>query len=291
MRLPLTCAALACAAAPMAAQAAEKPPVSLARQGGWEVNYDKDACHLFARFGTGEDETILGLTRYQPGDWTDIGLIGKPVRSRNPQSGIELAFGTQPARWEAGMAGSAGSPARPMMVITGQRLDRWVPRTAEEAEPAITPAQEAAVKSITFRQSGGKPYRLETGSLARPLEGMRACLADLIKSWGYDPAVQAALSRPLKPASNPHMWFRSNDWPMHAAMQRHNGLVQVRMDVDDTGMLTGCNVLRRTNPDEFADVTCEVLRKRARFVPALDAAGKPVKSFYMYKVHWVASDD
>ena len=55
-------------------------------------------------------------------------------------------------------------------------------------------------------------------------------------------------------------------------------------------MPTGCRVLYRTNPDEFADLTCALISKRARFAPALDAKGTPVKSFYISNVRWVMGD-
>lgn len=286
--LSFTCLTLCLMQSPLAAK--DPSFVPLARQGGWEINYDTDACHIFGRFGQGKDETILGITRYEPGNGFDLGLIGKPLQSRDPQTPIELGYGDASPSWEMGMAGQAGSAKVPMLNITSQRLDGWRPSSRDDMPPTVTPAQEAAVRSITFKLRGSKRYRLETGSMAKPMEAMRACLADLMQSWGYDPAVQASLSRPLSPLSNPSMWFRTNDFPINAAMQGHNGLVQARMDVDADGKMAGCHVLRRTNPDEFADITCEVLSKRARFSPALDASGKPVKSFYMFKLHWITSN-
>jgi hypothetical protein len=290
MRLVPAITLCALIAASMPVAAAQNGPVSLARQGGWEINYDTDACHIFGRFGQGKDETILGITRYEPGNGFDMGLIGKPLQSRDPQTAIELGYGDLSPAWENGMAGQAGKTNLPMLTVTSQRLDGWHWSKKQETPPAVTPAQEAAVRAITFRLKGGKRYRLETGSMAKPMEAMRACLADLMVSWGFDPAVQASLSRPLTPLSNPVMWFRTNDFPINAAMLGHNGLVQVRMDVDADGKMAGCHVLRRTNPDEFADLTCEILAKRARFSPALDVNGKPVKSFYMFKLHWVTTN-
>lgn len=289
MRILTVSIMLSLAVVQVPAVAADKGPVSLVRQGGWEINYDTDACNVFGVFGTGDQQTILGITRFGPGDRFDVGLIGRPLLSRDPQTPIELGYGTAPPVWWPGTAGRAAGKL-PMIMISGQRLDGWYPAKADAQPPAITPALEASVRAITFKLRGGKRYQLETGSLAKPMEAMRACVKDLVKSWGYDPAVQETLSRPAIPLSNPDMWFRTADFPMHAAMQGHNGSVQARLDVDAAAKVTGCHVLRRTNPDEFADITCEVLNKRARFSPALDAAGKPVKSFYMLKLQWVSTN-
>ncbi len=43
---------------PSMAAAKDKLPIELAHVGKWEVNYDKDSCHLFGKFGTGEQEAI-----------------------------------------------------------------------------------------------------------------------------------------------------------------------------------------------------------------------------------------
>ena len=67
-------------------------------------------------------------------------------------------------------------------------------------------------------------------------------------------------------------------------------MVRFRLDVDPSGKPSGCRVLYRTNPDEFADLSCQLLLKRARFAPALDIANKPVKTFYINEVRWLMEE-
>jgi TonB family protein len=111
-----------------------------------------------------------------------------------------------------------------------------------------------------------------------------------VKSWGYDPAVQAALSRPVTRSNAPTDWLKDSDYPDEATRRGYNGLVQIRLDVDSSGKVTGCHVLNRTNPDVFADLTCRAVTKRAKLQPALDAAGQPVRSFEVYSIVWVMED-
>ena len=54
--------------------------------------------------------------------------------------------------------------------------------------------------------------------------------------------------------------------------------------------MQGCHVLMRFNPDEFADLTCNLLKKRATFKPAVDAQGNPVKTYFVNKVRFVIPD-
>ena len=120
------------------------------------------------------------------------------------------------------------------------------------------------------------------------MQAMRACPDDLLRHWGFDPAVQGALSRRVQPMGNPGNWLRSGDYPAGALWNGHNGLVRFRLDVEADGSVSNCRILFRTNPDSFADLSCKLLRERARFSPGLDKAGQPVKSYYLGRVRWEA---
>jgi TonB family protein len=82
----------------------------------------------------------------------------------------------------------------------------------------------------------------------------------------------------------------ASEYPAKAMAGGHNGLVQFRLDVDPEGKVSGCHVLARTNPDDFADLTCKSLTRRGKFKPALDAQGRPVPSFFVGKVSWMMPD-
>ena len=56
------------------------------------------------------------------------------------------------------------------------------------------------------------------------------------------------------------------------------------------GKVSACRILYRTNPDEFADLSCKLLMQRAKMAPALDAQGKPVRSFYISQIRWQAGE-
>ena len=130
-------------------------------------------------------------------------------------------------------------------------------------------------------------YRLELRSMGAPMAALRTCMDNLLTHWGYDPAVVASLSRGVTPIGSPGNWITSADYPSKSLMQGHNGIVQFRLDVDEAGKILGCHILARTNPDEFADVSCRAVSRRAKLQPALDATGRPVKGFYITKVRFI----
>ena len=274
------------------AQAAAKadPAIPLARVSKWEMNYSPDNCQLMARFGTGEDSLLLAISREQPGDEFDIHLYGQTLKYDGIAVPIELSFGASGAtkRYEGLALTTGGEVKLPVVRITGLRIDGWDDVRHPERAPEVTRANEAAITAITFKKAGGKRYRLEAGSLGPPLAAMRTCVADLLKTWGYDPAVEGSLTRRAMPATKPSTWAKGADFPPSALNQGHNGLVRFRLDIDPAGLPTTCTVLYRTNPDDFADRSCKLLIERARFSPALDASGKPVKSYYINSIRWVA---
>lgn len=274
---------------PNPAEAKDAPVVSLARASKWEMNYTPDTCQLMARFGVGQDSMILALTREHPGDAFSFQLFGSALKYNELQAPVDLAFGneTKPKRYSA-VSLTVGADKLPAVRIAELRIDGLQSGVKPERNPAISPATEAGVSAIVFRRAGGKLYRLETGSMGPPLAAMRICTTDLVRAWGYDPEIENTLRRRPVPVGSPAGWVRMADFPQGAQSKGHNGLVRFRLDVAANGIPTGCRVLYRTDPDEFADHSCKLLLQRARFNPALDAAGKPVKSYYINSIMWLA---
>jgi TonB family protein len=280
------CIALAFAlAAPGVAAAKDREPEVLTRSGKWLVNYDRDGCQLWAQFGSEDKMVVARFTRYQPGDGFDFSLYGKRLRALDYKGSATIDFGLKGAPADTSyFSGSAGK--LPAVFFRGSRLDGWESQSETEVPPAITPEQEASVKGVTVAIPGQRPFRLEFGSLGKPLEHMRHCTDTLVESWGYDPRVQSNLLRRASALTSPAKWFSPNDYPIGAVRAGQSGIVQFRIDVDPDGSIAGCHVLARTSPDTFADATCRAVKRRATVQPALDAQGRPVRSYLVLKTVW-----
>lgn len=273
------------AAVPAAAAAKDKPLEVLKRTGPWQARYDDDACHLLAQFGDAKDPVIMRITTYEPGDWFTLGLYGRRVATTDVRSKAQVDFGLKGTPIERETINGSAGPFKAMW-LSSLRLDGWVRSSPDEVAPVLTSEQHAAVTGVTVTVERHKPFRLESGSMAKPMAQLRACQRDLVKSWGYDPEVQASLQRPARPSEGAPQWITYRDYPEAALRMGHNGVVQFRLDVDAQGKVGGCYVLDRTKPDNFADVTCDTVKRRAKLEPALDAQGKPVRSFYVQRVTW-----
>lgn len=264
-------------------------PKGMPRSGPWVANYDRDACHLAAKFGAGDDEITLRFARYEPSDQFALTVYGKRLPVEGVWSEAEIDFGLAAKPIKAfSLNGGAGD--KKATIFSGQRIDGWKPKLWNDPAPSITTEQEAKVTGVDIAFKVKRPtyrLRLEFGSLVRPLAQLRDCTTNLVKRWGYDPAVQATLSRKATPTAPPQSWVTNKDFPEGASRAGHIGTVQFRFDIGADARILGCYVLDRTDPDSFGDLSCRLLSSRARFHPALDAAGKPVRSYFVHKIAWM----
>lgn len=281
---------LCCAIAGTSVGAAESPPaIPKARLGAWEINYDIDSCNLLAEFGDGPQSTFVRLTRYQPGDRFDLSIYGEAYEFPRSIVPVRVGFGlAEPIKRDA-MTGHAGNKL-PLLFVDSLRLDGWASATSGAEGPPVTPDMEHRASVLDLTIPGGKRFTLETGSFGKPMQAMRACVDDLIRSWGYDAVQQATLSAKPEPRTKPGSWLTNADYPSGAARAEQNGIVQFRLDIDETGKITSCRVLHRTNPDSFSALTCKRIGQRAKFRPARDKNGKPVRSYYVDKARFIIPD-
>jgi hypothetical protein len=266
------------------ALAEDTPVETLASTGRWEMNYDADSCHLISNFGSGDAQVTAMFTRYQPGDPFELKLFGKRFERggavRVPVTTDFASDGTT-FRGDA-LRGNAGE--LPLLVVGKRYLVEW----QGEAPPAISPEQERSVRSVTVQVGRGRPFRLALGSMAAPMNAMRTCTANLVRSWGFDPAEQAGLSRQAVPLNDPAQWLDGDDFPNSANLLGQNGIVQFRLAIEADGAISNCAVQSATAGSDFATTTCRAVTRRARFQPALNAAGQPVRSYYVQAVRWLA---
>lgn len=268
---------------------ASADPEIMQRSGKWEVKYDRDACHLAANFGAGDAQMVLRFSRYEPNDYFALALYGRQLPKEGTRFETTIDFGLAEKPIERfSLNGSAGT-LRTVM-FGNVRLDGWKGKSWNDKGPRVTPLQEGKVTGLDIVIKSKRPfhrYRLEFGPLAAPFLQLRSCTTELVRRWGYDPVVQAGLTRKPTPINSPQTWLNSKDFPETALRTGQTGEVQFRLDIDEYGKVLGCYVLDRTDPDAFAEVTCNRVRARAAFRPAVDANGQPVRSFYVQKVSWL----
>jgi TonB family protein len=88
------------------------------------------------------------------------------------------------------------------------------------------------------------------------------------------------------PAGNPQSWVTDDDYPAEALSAGEQGTVGLRLEIDSAGAVTGCAITISSGSARLDARTCELLRARARFRPAMDKHGKPIASSWNSRLSW-----
>ena len=117
------------------------------------------------------------------------------------------------------------------------------------------------------------------------MQMMRDCLADLAMTEGLDPVKISRISQPVKPIDE-ETWSRrvGEDYPPSMIQKSKEALVDTRLIIDETGVPIDCKSRNNGQHVEFTESACKGLMKFARFEPALDEQGHPVKAYWSTSV-------
>lgn len=261
----------------------------------WIMNYADDSCQLTRSFGTGEERVVIQILRYEPGDPFDLVFVGDLIGDRRGPQDVWLQFGTAGSpRYMVAMPGKSGGISS---IFLSGRLDNrdlsgvdW--DTASRLSIAeyqrqfgVPPAVETAVNTVTLRIAS-RTIVLELGSMEKPMASLRGCTSQLVRAWGLDPDEQARLTFQPKPATGKETWLTHEDYPKEFDQKGEQAIIRYRLMVDAAGNPTDCAIQASIARVNFAQFTCNALKKRAKFRPALDANGKAVPSYEVGKVFW-----
>jgi TonB family protein len=81
-------------------------------------------------------------------------------------------------------------------------------------------------------------------------------------------------------------YFSVGDYPAEALRKHEQGTVSFRLQLDANGRITACTVTGSSGSASLDAATCAIAQRRARFVPARDAAGNAVPASVTTYVQW-----
>jgi hypothetical protein len=254
---------------------ASDAPLPLRPSSKWQIDYAPDYCRLTRSFGTGDDAITLVMDRFGPSDHLRLTLAGKPMRAKNDRMQAQLRFGAdaKPMQLDFFRGSSNGEPAW----LAHHLL--WVEADNAARTPADVAAAEAKIGEIFIGSPLGQPVILETGSFAAPFAALRKCTNELLTDWGLDAARHDGLRQYAMPSGNAATWLKDSDYPAGMARFGQQAIVDFRLIVGADGNAETCHVQLSTDTG-FNDVVCGTVMKRAKFSPALDRDGVPIRSFY-----------
>lgn len=271
-------------------------PLRLKASSPWNVDYADDRCRLMRVFGGGDEKVFAIYDRYGPGEHFRTTIAGMPIKSATENGEASIQFG--PGEGELRLPFYKGSLGKlPALVFHSQA--RVAPPTPveqsaidsrknnEEIELApVGPERESAIKYMTIGKPLRRPIVLETGSMHKPLEALGKCIYNLTASWGIDVEKHKSLMRKATPVGSSSSWVVTGDYPTEMLRSAQAAIIEFRLSVGADGVPTACHIQSTTRPKKFDQAVCQSVMRRARFEPALDAAGSPITSYHQNTVHF-----
>jgi protein TonB len=103
------------------------------------------------------------------------------------------------------------------------------------------------------------------------------------ETWSLDwvPWATSTVGPPGPAKGDVRAVFSTDDYPMGALQRGEQGTVQAQLTIDRHGRVSRCSIIRSSGYQSLDSATCRILKRRARFTPARDIAGKTVRDSYV----------
>jgi TonB family protein len=256
----------------------------------WLVDFSEASCVASREYGTKAAPLTLAIKAPALGDSVQLAVLKGSAIGR---------FAVQ----QTGVFQAGASPAQKVSVLTyssqvghRQTIILNVPTASLMEAAGDTPVLSLAI---------GRADRLElraTG-MTSLMKVVRQCVADLRVAWNVDPTA-AETSMSLKPPKVPLpraggakrarsslvQFFSDDDYPADALLRNASGKVSYVLLIGADGRIADCTVMQSSGVAELDAQTCAILSRRARFTPATDASGKPVRDFVRGIINWAVAD-
>jgi len=69
--------------------------------------------------------------------------------------------------------------------------------------------------------------------------------------------------------------FTGDDYPASAQASGAQGTARATITIGPDGRVVGCNITQSTGNSALDSATCNIIRRRAKYVPAKDSNGNP----------------
>jgi protein TonB len=98
----------------------------------------------------------------------------------------------------------------------------------------------------------------------------------------------ARIVRPPQERGTAQSYVSPDDYPAAARASGAVGRVGFTLTIDSGGRVIGCTITRSSGSSVLDYATCNLMRRRARFTPAMDSNGNPAVGIIAQELEWKA---
>lgn len=100
------------------------------------------------------------------------------------------------------------------------------------------------------------------------------------------PPPPPVVSKAAGAKGDPAQWVTSDDYPPAALREEREGVTKVTWQINEQGRIENCQVVASSGSPDLDETACRVLTRRGRYSPALDQAGKPMRTTQSRTIRW-----
>ena len=284
-------AALSAAAARPAA--AQEDAIRLQPSSDWSLEYADQHCALRRSFGEEVQRTFLEIRLSYPNTSFRVSVVSErfPVGALEPVTHFEPDTGETQAHLPVALlqgTNRIGGLYGDSLHLSAMRSDDALKDDQGQIiwSDAARDAREREITAYNVSDLFFDDLTLQTGEMHAPMNALRDCVNDLLRTLGVDPTAQATLSREPEPVNFVRM-FRNVQQAGANPTRAAAISVHVRLVIDPSGEVAGCYLHDIAADPERHEALCAAYR-RSEFEPALDASGTAVTAVWGTVMSWVA---
>lgn len=239
----------------------------------WIVEFADSSCIMARRFGSTDKPVDLHIKAPMLGQLFEVVIVvpetGSLSGNLHYEGWIERPDGTKAASISAGGYST----------ISKAHLTRFY---VDPEKYLIGQDGERLIVHLNKRRR----YDFALPDLKKAQAVLDQCVTGLRDEFGVGEKVTRQIATPAKQQLSIVRYFSTDDYPSEAVAKGEQGYVGALFWVETDGRVKECKVIESSHRKLLDERTCEVIRMRARYSPALDAQGKPIRSPHYQRIRW-----
>lgn len=257
--------------------------VALAPGSQWSMDWAQNKCRLVRFFGAEDNRHLLVIEQFWPGETFTLAMAGPAFAKADVDAPTGLRYSAAQKPFDGylhrgEMEGFGTTLFYATVGLAAPPLKAPPPSTPVTRFPEVDTALAAKTEFVALTQKG-KEVRFQTGSLAPAFKLLNQCTQDLVRFWGIDIERHRTATRMPVFVNEKRMSADILSFIPFDKMGEERGIVRLRVLVSEAGAVEDCVLLEAPNIAFLQPPICKWIRK-AKFEPALDAQGAPMRSFY-----------
>lgn len=262
--------------------------VKLQPLGAWALEVGDTRCRLARWFGDEDSPHLLVFSQAAPRRAFGFTIAGPQIARFQRMRSFLLGMERDEAMDEISRFGRSDLDDVGKAIVIGTHNIgpnlKW-----ETVRSAGIDLDEAGTIDRAVLASGRRVISFETGNMQKPFEALNACTVQMLARWGLDAEQHQAFTPPRMLDRDEVERRIEARYPKQALSRREEAIVTMTVIVDADGSVSNCMVENMTPAETLNSPACQEIAS-ARFEPARDADGVPMRSYMSRNISYTISN-